>query len=179
MGIRMNALDIIIGIILAYTLIRGVFRGLVVEMASIFGVFAGVYAAVFYYPHAAAYLSRWIADEAYRNIASFLVIFAVVFIVVGILGVLIKYLLNIASLGWLDRLCGFAFGGIKGILISAVLLMTLTAFLPSGTALIKKSHLAPHVNQIAARLAKIVPQDMRQKFFGKMKEFEKAWQNQR
>jgi membrane protein required for colicin V production len=175
----MNALDIVIGLILAYCLIRGVFRGLVVEIASIFGVFAGIYAAVFYYPHAAAYLSRWIAEEAYRNIASFLVIFGLVFIVVGVLGILIKYLLNISSLGWLDRLCGVAFGGIKGILISAVLLMALTSFLPSGTALIKKSHLAPHVNLIAVRLAKIVPQDMRQKFFVKLKKLEKAWQKQR
>ena len=175
----MNALDIIIGLILAYSLIRGVFRGLVVEIASIFGVFAGIYAAVFYYPYAAAYLGRWIAEAAYRNIASFIVIFGLVFIVVGILGVLIKYLLNIASLGWLDRLCGIAFGGIKGILISAVLLMALTAFLPSGTPMIKKSHLAPHVNLIAMRLAKIVPQDMRQQFFRKMKELDKAWQKQR
>ena len=175
----MNTLDIIIGVILAYCLIRGVFRGLVEEIASIFGVFAGIYAAVFYYPHGAAFLGRWIAEAAYRNIISFLVIFGAVFLVVGVLGVLIKYLLNIASLGWLDRLCGVAFGGIKGILIAAVLLMALTAFLPRGAALIKQSLLAPHVSQIATRLAKIVPQDMRKKFGVKMKELEAAWQNQR
>lgn len=175
----MNALDIIIGLILAYALIRGVFRGLVEEIASILGIFAGIYAAVFYYPHAAAYLNRWIAEAAYRNIVSFLVIFGLIFILVGILGILIKYLLNIASLGWLDRLCGVAFGGIKGVLIAAVLLMVLTTFLPRGTALIKQSHLAPHVNVIATRLAKIVPQDMRHKFFGKLKELENAWQKQR
>lgn len=175
----MNALDVIIGLILAYTLIRGVFRGLVEEVASICGVFAGIYGAVFYYPQAAAFLSRWISEAAYRNIVSFLVIFGLIFIVVGVLGILIKYLLNITSLGWLDRLCGVAFGGIKGVLMAAVLLMALTAFLPRGVPLIKESQLAPHVNQIATRLAKIVPQDMRQKFFGKMKELENAWQNQR
>ena len=174
----MNTLDIIIGLILAYTLIRGVFRGLVEEISSIVGVFAGIYAAVFYYPHLASLLGRWIAEAAYRNIISFFVLFGLVFIVVGVLGVLIKSLLNIASLGWLDRLCGVAFGGIKGVLIAAVLLLALTAFLPRGTALIKQSYLAPHVSLIAARLAKIVPQDMRKKFVIKTKEFEKAWQSQ-
>jgi membrane protein required for colicin V production len=175
----MNALDIVIGLILAYALIRGVFRGLVEEIASIFGVFTGIYAAVFYYPQGAAFLGRWIADPAYRNIISFLVIFGAVFIAVGVLGILIKYLLNIASLGWLDRLCGVAFGGIKGILIAAVLLLALTTFLPRGTALVKQSNLAPHVNVIAKRLAKIVPRDMRQKFRVKMKEIESAWQHPR
>ncbi len=175
----MNALDIVIGVILAYCLIRGVFRGLVEEISSILGVFAGIYAAVFYYPQGAVFLSRWMAEAAYRNIISFLVIFGLVFIVVGVLGVLIKYLLNIASLGWLDRLCGVAFGGIKGILVVAVLLMVLTAFLPRGAPLIKQSLLSPHVSLIATRLAKIVPQDLRNKFSFKMKDFEGAWQRKR
>lgn len=175
----MNALDIVIGLILAYTLIRGVFRGLVEEIASIFGVFTGIYGAVFYYPQGAVFLSRWIAEPAYRNIISFLVIFGLIFVVVGVLGILIKYLLNIASLGWLDRLCGAAFGGIKGVLIAGVLLLALTSFLPRGTALVRQSHLAPHVNVIAQRLAKIIPQDMRQKFGVKIKELERVWQNQR
>ena len=175
----MNALDITIGIILAYCLIRGVFRGLVEEISSIFGVFAGIYAAVFYYPQGAVFLSRWMAEAAYRNIISFLIIFGLVFIVVGVLGVLIKYLLNIASLGWLDRLCGVAFGGIKGILVVSVLLMALTAFLPRGAPLIRQSLLAPHVSLIATRLAKIVPQDMRKKFNLKIKDLEGAWQRQR
>ena len=175
----MNALDIIIGIILAYCLIRGVFRGLVEEVASIFGVFAGIYAAVFYYPQGAAFLSRWMAEAAYRNIISFLVIFGLVFIAVGVLGVLIKYLLNIASMGWLDRLCGLAFGAIKGILVVSVLLIVLTTFLPRGTPLIKQSLLSPHVSLIATRLAKIVPRDMRQKFSLHMKDFEGSWQRQR
>ena len=175
----MNALDIGIGLILAYTLIRGIFRGLVEELSSIFGVFAGIYGAVFYYPHGAVFLSRWVAEAAYRNIISFLVIFGLIFIVIGVLGVLIKYLLNIASLGWLDRLCGFAFGGIKGVLISAVLLLALTTFLPGGTELIKKSLLAPHVTVITESLAQIVPRDMRQQFALKLKELKRAWPNQR
>ncbi|MBL0713194.1 MAG: CvpA family protein [Desulfosarcina sp.] len=175
----MNALDIVIGLILVYALIRGIFRGLVEEISSIVGVFAGIYGAVFYYPRGAAFLSRWVAESAYANIISFLVIFGLIFIVIGVLGILIKYILNIASLGWLDRLCGVAFGGIKGVLISAVLLFALTAFLPRGAALIKQSHLAPHVNVIAERLAKILPQDIRQKFVVKIKELKSAWQNQR
>ena len=171
----MNALDIVIGIILVFGLVRGIFRGLVEEISSIIGIFGGIYGAVFYYPAAAQFLRRWISDAAYANIIGFLVIFGVIFITVGILGVVIKYLLNIASLGWFDRLCGAAFGSVKAILIASVLLFALTTFLPGGTPLIKTSRLAPHVAVITETIVKIIPQDMKQRFGDKYKDVKREW----
>lgn len=171
----MNALDIIIGILLVFGLVRGIFRGLMEEISSIIGIFGGIYGAVFYYPAAAAFLQRWISDAAYANIVGFLLIFATIFILVSILGVLIKYLLNIASLGWFDRLCGAAFGGIKSILIASVLLLVLTAFLPSRTPLIGTSRLAPHVALVTENLVKIVPLDMKNRFGAKFREVKQVW----
>jgi membrane protein required for colicin V production len=171
----MNALDIVIGIILVFTLVRGIFRGLVVEISSIIGIFGGIYGAVFYYQAAAQFLQRWISDTAYTNIIGFLLIFGFIFVLVGILGVVIKYLLNIASLGWFDRLCGAAFGGVKGILIASVLLFALTTFLPGGTPLIKTSRLAPHVAVITEGIVKIIPQNMKQRFGEKYKDVKREW----
>jgi len=171
----MNALDIVIGIIMVFTLVRGIFRGLVVEISSIIGVFGGIYGAVFYYQAAAQFLQRWISDTAYTNIIGFLLIFGVIFVFVGILGVVIKYLLNIASLGWFDRLCGAAFGGVKGVLIASVLLFALTTFLPGGTPLIKTSRLAPHVAVITEGIVKIIPQNMKQRFGEKYKDVKREW----
>lgn len=171
----MNALDIVIGIILVFTLVRGIFRGLVVEISSIIGIFGGIYGAVFYYQAAAQFLQHWISDTAYTNIIGFLLIFGVIFVLVGILGVVIKYLLNIASLGWFDRLCGAAFGGVKGILIASVLLFALTTFLPGGTPLIKTSRLAPHVAVITEGIVKIIPQNMKQRFGEKYKDVKREW----
>jgi membrane protein required for colicin V production len=171
----MNALDIVIGIILVFGLVRGIFRGLVEEISSIIGVFGGIYGAVFYYSDAATFLRRWISDTAYANILGFLIIFGLIFIVVSILGVLIKYLLNIASLGWFDRLCGAAFGAIKGVLIASVLLFTLTTFLPGGSPLIKTSHLAPHVAVITETMVKIIPQNLKKRFSDKYKKVKQEW----
>jgi len=171
----MNALDIVIGIILVFTLVRGIFRGLVEEISSIIGIFGGIYGAVFYYPAAGQFLRRWISDPAYVNIIGFLIIFGGIFILVGILGVLIKYLLNIASLGWFDRLGGAAFGGIKGVLIASVLLMVLTTFLPGGTPLLKTSRLAPHVAVITEGIVKIIPKDMKTRFSNKYQKVKDEW----
>jgi len=171
----MNALDIVIGIILVFGLVRGIFRGLVEEISSIIGIFGGIYGAVFYYGAAAAFLKRWISDAAYANIIGFLLIFGLIFILVSVLGVLIKYLLNIASLGWFDRLCGAGFGGIKGILIASVLLFALTTFLPGGTPLIKTSRLAPYVAVITETIVKIIPQDLKKRFGDKYRDVKQEW----
>jgi membrane protein required for colicin V production len=160
----MNLLDIVIVVILAYCLIRGIFRGLIKELSSIVGVMAAFYAAYTYYPELAHLLGRWISDQGYRRIFSFMIVFSIIFILISILGVIIKYLMNIAYLGWIDRICGAAFGSIKGLLIISVLLLALTSFLPSGSPLLKNSLLAPHIVLISEKLAKLVPPDMKRQF---------------
>jgi membrane protein required for colicin V production len=171
----MNPFDIFILIITGYSLIRGLFRGLIKEVSSIIGVLGGFYAAYSYYPMVAKLLAGLIVNSSYLNILSFLIIFCTVLIIISILGIVIKYLLNVAFLGWIDRACGLAFGLIKGILIVTVLFIILTTFLPKGAPLIKKSILAPHVIWISEKMVNVVPKEMKKDFFGKLDEFKKAW----
>ena len=116
-----------------------------------------------------------VINPAYLNILSFLIIFCIVLIIISILGVVIKYLLNVAFLGWIDRICGVFFGLIKGILIVTVLFIILTTFLPKGAPLIKKSVLAPHVTWISEKMVNVVSKEMKRDFFSKLDEFKKAW----
>jgi membrane protein required for colicin V production len=175
----MNFFDIIIIIILSFCVIRGVFRGLIKELSSIIGVLGGFYAAYSYYMVLAKPLSRWISNTAYLNILSFLIIFCGILIIISILGVLIKYVLKIAFLGWVDRICGAGFGIIKGILIASVLLITLTSFLPRNAPVVKNSFLAPHVTMVSEKMAKVVSSDMKQKFVAKIASLKKAWQKKK
>jgi len=174
----MNPFDILIIIVLGYSLVRGLFRGLVKEVSSIIGVLGGFYAAYTYYKVLAGWLAGLINDISYLNILSFLIIFCGVLIVVGVLGVVIKYLLNIAFLGWVDRIGGVIFGVLKGILIVSILFITLTAFLPKGTAFIKNSELAPHVSWISEKMANVISEEMKQDFKAKLGELKKAWKIQ-
>ena len=171
----MNPFDILIIVILGYSLVRGLFRGLVKEISSIIGVFGGFYAAYTYFKVLAGMLSGLIKDVSYLNILSFLIIFCGVLIVVSVLGVIIKYLLNITFLGWVDRIGGVVFGLAKGILIIAVLFISLTAFLPKGSAFLKNSVLAPHVSWVSEEMAKVVSQEMKLNFKTKLGELKKAW----
>jgi membrane protein required for colicin V production len=175
----MNPFDILIIVILGYSLVRGLFRGLVKEVSSLIGVLGGFYAAFTYYKVLAGLLAGLIHDTSYLNILSFLIIFCGVLIIVGVLGVIIKYVLNISFLGWADRIGGFVFGVSKGILIVSILFITLTAFLPKGTAFIKNSKLAPHVSWISEKLAEVVSKDMKLDFKAKLGELKKAWKIQK
>jgi len=174
----MNLFDIIIVTIFSYCLIRGLFRGLVKELSSIVGVLAGFYAAYSYYPLLSGLLSAWIQNAAYLNILSFLIIFILVFLVISVLGVVIKYFLNIAFLGWMDRICGAGFGIIKAVLIASVLLIMLTSFLPKGDPTIRTSVLAPHIMVVSENMAKVISKDMKRNFAAKIEALKKAWKKQ-
>jgi membrane protein required for colicin V production len=171
----MNPFDILIVVILGYSLVRGLFRGLVKEISSIIGVFGGFYAAYTYYGVLARFLARFIHDVSYLNILSFLIIFCCVLILVSVLGIIIKYLLNIAFLGWVDRLGGVVFGFVKAILIVSILFISLTAFLPKGSSFVKDSVLAPHVAWVSEKMAKVVSKQMKQDFMTKLRELKKSW----
>jgi membrane protein required for colicin V production len=171
----MNAFDILVAVILSYSLIRGLFRGLVKELASIIGVLGGFLAAYSLYGVAAGYLSRLVSNPAYRNILAFMVIFCVVVILVNLLAVVIKYVLRIVFLGWLDRLGGVAFGVVKGVLIVSVIFLVLTAFLPKGTPLIRDSMSAPYISMVSEKLAALVSNDIKSEFSAKLDALKKAW----
>ncbi len=171
----MNQFDILIVIIFGFCLIRGFFRGFIKEVSSVIGVLGGFYAAYTYYMDFSKLLSGWISDKSYLYIISFLIVFCGVFFIISIIGVVIKYILNIAFLGWIDRICGAGFGIIKATLITSILLITLTSFLPKGAPIVKDSMLSPHVSVIAEKMAKVIPKDMKHHFVSKIEEFKKAW----
>lgn len=172
---HMNVFDLFVIVVIGYCLVRGIFRGLIKEVSAIVGVLAGFWIAYSYYPTVARPLGRWISDPAYLNILGFMILFCGVFILVSVVGVVIKYLLRVAFLGWLDRICGAAFGLFKGVLITAVVLMALTAFLPKGTGLIRDSLLAPQVTRLSENLARVTPRDLKAQFGVKLADLRQTW----
>jgi membrane protein required for colicin V production len=171
----MSLFDILTVVIIGFCLIRGMFRGLVKELSSIIGAMAGFYAAYSYYAYLAKLLSQYLSFTTYSEIISFLLIFCAVFIIISVFGVIIKYLLSISFLGWADRICGAAFGLIKGLLIAFVLFIAFTTFLPKDNTIMKKSLLAPYLSYVPAQMIKIVNQDMKRQFTKNIEGLKKAW----
>lgn len=175
----MNPFDVVITVIVCFCIIRGAFRGIIREAASIVGVLAGIWAAYTYYPKLASAMTG-LADlfpsAGYVNIVSFMIIFCVVFAVISAIGVLLKFLLKIVFLGWVDKICGATFGFIKGFMIVSMLLLILTTFLDKGTPLVKESVLSPYIASASETMSRFGSKDMRHQFGSKIDFVRKAWE---
>ncbi len=172
----MNGLDIAFVVILGYTLIRGLFRGLVKEIASLFGLFAGFIVANTYYGQVMKVVQKVLANPQYAAIISYVLIFLVVLGAIIFIGAGLRKLMEAFMLGWLDRTGGGLLGVIKGGLVCSLLLFFLTMFMSQGSPFLTQSRLSPFVNQFAARLVSLVPQEMKDTFGHKSESLKKAWE---
>lgn len=156
----MNPLDLIVCAFLTICLIRGFFRGLVKEVASVVGIVGGLYAAYTYYPLLAKSLSKWIPNPSHHNLVGFFILFGAVAIIIGILGEIIKHLLRITSMGWIDRTCGAGIGMVKGVFLVTIVFLIVGAFLPPGNGVMRQSRLSPYMNQLSGIMARFIPQEL-------------------
>lgn len=172
----MNPLDIIITIILSYCLIRGGFRGLIREVSAIIGVLGGFFLAVNFYRPLAVFLQKQLGiNSPFLNILSFMIIFGGVLIAISLLATAIRRMLEASDLTWFDRFCGVLIGAAKALLISAVIVVALTAFLPKNALLVRESLMAPYISIVAQQMAKVVSKDMKEQYNQKITELKKAW----
>ena len=120
----MGILDILLGLLLIYGLYKGLKNGLFVEIASIIALIAGLYGAIHFSYIAGDYLSRsmeW--NERYINIASFIITFIVIVVVVQLAGKFLTKIADFAMLGLLNKLAGAIFGALKVAVILGALLV--------------------------------------------------------
>ena len=156
----MNGFDLVVLIIVSFCLIRGAFKGLIREVSGIIGVIAGFYGANTYYPVLSPYTGRFLTSPGIGDLVSFLVLFCIILILVGLLAVLIRKLLNLVFLGWVDWTFGLAFGAAKGALIVSVLFILLTTFVPGHSKVLSSSVSAPYVGQIAKAMTVFISDNM-------------------
>ncbi len=175
----MNVFDVVIVVIVSFCLIRGLFRGLIQEISSIVGVLAGFYGAYTYYPMVEPIFARWVETPGYRNIISFFLLFCTILILINLIARLIRYLLNIVFLGWVDRLFGMVFGAAKGLIIVSVLFITLTTLLPKGATIVTQSRLSPYVAIVSEGISVFVSRDMRNQLHLNLEGIKKSWEKKR
>ncbi len=119
----MNVLDIVITVLLAIGLVRGVLKGFFVEVASLISLILGVYVASHFSHYVGNYLVKYITlEEQYLKLISFAVTFILVVLGVALLGKFITKIADVASLGLLNRIAGGVFGALKyGLLVLSFL----------------------------------------------------------
>ncbi|ADV48539.1 CvpA family protein [Cellulophaga sp. E16_2] len=120
----MNFLDIVFGLILLWGFYIGFKNGLFVEIASIIALIAGIYGTIHFSHLTGAYLAEnmnW--NEQYMNIASFVITFILIVVLIHLSAKLLTKIADFAMLGLLNKIAGGIFGALKvAIIIGALVL---------------------------------------------------------
>jgi membrane protein required for colicin V production len=124
----MTAFDLIVFSIVGLSTVLAFWRGLIRVVMSLVALVAAVMAAIHFSP----WLANTLPAFSDNPVTRYLIAFALIFIVIVILGALLGWALSRAiraiGLGFVDRLLGAVFGVARGVLIAviAVLLAGLT-----------------------------------------------------
>ena len=147
----MNYLDIIIAIILFVFGWKGLRKGLIIEVVTLVAFGAGIYGAMHFSDFTAAHMQDFLEiDPNYLNTIAFVLTFIVLVVIVNLIGRLISKAIKSLNLGFFDKLGGFLFGIIKGVLLCSVLLMVLNNFQLLGVVkpeVKEESKLYPYIEQ--------------------------------
>jgi membrane protein required for colicin V production len=110
----MTFLDIFLGLLLLWGVYRGLKNGLLIEVASIIALIAGLFGAFHFSYIVADYLSEtWHWNITYINLIAFIITFFLIVIAVNLLARLLTKVINIAMLGLLNKIAGAFFGALK------------------------------------------------------------------
>lgn len=116
-------IDVFIGLLLAYEIIRGLKRGFVAEVGSIVALIVAFYTASAMRGSMARLLSPVCFDSpVWSSAVGFLFTFLVVYLLIVILAKIFEGFLGIIALGGINRLAGGLFCLFKGALILSIVL---------------------------------------------------------
>ena len=125
--------DIALGLPLLWSAIRGVRKGLILEVTGLAALFLGAYAALFFSDLVAAWLdARFAIGHAYMGITSFAVTFMIVVIAVHLLGRVVEKMVDITALKPMDRLAGLAFALGRAWLFWSIVVLLIQGTLGQG-----------------------------------------------
>ncbi|MFC0603668.1 CvpA family protein [Winogradskyella pulchriflava] len=120
----MSIIDIVLAALLLFGFIRGLFKGLFVEVASLVALVLGVWGAIHFSYFASGFLESKVDwSEKTINIVAFAITFVVIVLAISLAGKALTKLADFAALGIINKLAGGVFGALKIGLILSILLI--------------------------------------------------------
>lgn len=152
----MNWTDYVIILLLAFSCAAGLYRGLLREVVSLatwlLAVLLAWHMASLLEPH----LGGALAGAAVRPWAARTIIFVVVMLVGAAAGALITHFVRLALLGSVDRMLGFLFGFLRGLVVLGLLAMLCHAVRLSDERWYRDSTLVPYAEHVGNLLRALV-----------------------
>ena len=122
----MSTIDIVIGVILILGFVRGFMRGLIIEIASLIALVAGIYGAIHFSYFALNFLTDQLTwDAKYIELCAYAITFLIIVLSILLIGKLLTKLAGAIALGIVNRILGGLFGILKLAFVISVIMMFL------------------------------------------------------
>ncbi len=125
----MNYIDYIVLAPILYGFYKGFTKGLILELTSLIALIAAIYGASHLSGHTFKLLKKVSQiDQGYLEMVSYALTFIGIIIGINLIGKLLTYLVKMVALGFVNRLVGAIFGGVKVLLIITIILHFFNTF---------------------------------------------------
>jgi len=151
-----TSFDIVVGLIFLLFLVRGLWTGFIRQLAAFFALVGGYWLAAHYHQQIAPFAGRFLDNQKVIFVVSFIVIFLAAAVAFGLLGKLLRKVMELSLMGWFDRLLGGGLGLVKGVVLTSLLYMLLASSLSGSNTMLRKSMSAPYLELGAAQLQQLV-----------------------
>jgi membrane protein required for colicin V production len=159
-----NFADWIILLALVISVVQAASSGFFQEAFGIAGLVFGYLLAAWQYQRLAGHFASYISSKWLGEIVAFLAIFFGVMILAGILGKIVRWIMKEAGLSMVDRFFGGVLGLVRGCLLIAIVLVSMTAFTPTSKGL-QHSALAPYFLVVGRAAIWVAPTELRAQFY--------------
>lgn len=175
----MNLLDILLVIIVAASVAAGWYVGFARAAIGFIAVLGGILFGFWFYGIPAAWLRTFLKSETGSNILGFVLVFLAFQLAGGVTGKILSKLFKWTGLSFLDRICGAAFGLVRGALGAVAFVAVLMAFTPRPMPnWMVGSVVLPYAIDAADVCAAVAPRQLKDAYRSSMAEIRKLWDDQ-
>ncbi|MBZ5582610.1 MAG: CvpA family protein [Acidobacteriia bacterium] len=173
----MNWLDIVLLLILAWSVAASFRKGLTREIVGLASVVLALLLGIWFYGTVAVLFKPYVSSPSVANFAGF----SVVFVGVMLLGALVSFALGklwkVTGLSIVDHVMGAVFGAVRGILVAIALIVAIMAFSQGDRppASVARSRLAPYVADAARVVVAAAPHDLKEGFRKSYAQVKQVW----
>ena len=154
----MPIIDILIAIVLIFSVIVGVVRGFVKEAISITALLLAIWAALNLGPGIGEISESWLSSSELQIWFGRILVFVLILAVGGLIGWGLAKLVRLSVLSGIDRLIGGFFGAARGVLFVALFILAGEFAEFDNDSWWKKSKLLPHFEVVAEWIMVMAPQ---------------------
>ena len=173
----MNWLDIVLLLILAWSIFASLRKGLTREIVGLAAVILAILLGSWLYGTAGGFLAPYLNSRSLANLLGFLIVFCGTLLAGAAVSFIIGRFLKVTGLSILDHLLGAAFGALRGILVAVALIMGIMAFSSADRPpeAVVRSRTAPYIVDAARLVASLAPYELKEGFRRSYAQVKSAW----